>query len=59
MSRTTFQIGASLQATFPKHVITHLRNYEVNDDGDSAEGKIVGVLIRYQVVESEVRWCYI
>lgn len=59
MSKTTFQIGASLQATFPKHKITHLRNFEVNAEGDYAEAQIAGVFVRWSANADEVKWCYI
>lgn len=59
MSRTTFQIGASMQATFPNHKITQLKNYQVSKAGEYTEVTIVGVMVRWSATANEVHWCYI
>lgn len=58
MSRTTFQIGATLQAQYPGKVIEHMSNFAV-EGTDAVETSIAGVMVRYQVSNQNVKWCYI
>jgi hypothetical protein len=59
MSKTTFGIGASFQAIFPELKTVQLSNFEVAQTTAAKETEILGVAVRYETADTELRWCYI